>query len=453
MVLDVRGAARSVGRRAGELPGRVAEANRWVQEHPPPGPFRRGFWRSPLRGPWLTAFLGLLLLGGLTLVIVTGLLSYAAYEPNLQGNDFTPGRGLFGFYLFDWPTSPSWIYRATQGIHVTIGLALVPVVLAKLWSVIPKLFEWPSIHSVAHALERASLLALVGGITFEMVTGILNIQIFYVFPFSFYTAHYYGAWVFLGAFVVHVLVKFPTMVRSLRTRTVRSVLRTPLADTVPEPLDEGGLVAVDPAPATLSRRGALGFVAAASATLVAFYVGQILDAPWLRRTALLSPHDRPNGTGGNAFPVNKTAATAGIDVLAAQTWQLELVGPAGSVTLSRPALMRMPQRTYDLPLACVEGWSISRTWTGVPMVDLLRLAGGGPGDRLLVESLERGGAFARVNLSVGQSQAPKSLLALMVNGEPLSLDHGFPARTVIPGAPGVHATKWVRRITVVREHP
>jgi hypothetical protein len=37
MVLDVREAARSVGRRAGELGGRVAVANRWVEEHPPPG--------------------------------------------------------------------------------------------------------------------------------------------------------------------------------------------------------------------------------------------------------------------------------------------------------------------------------------------------------------------------------------------------------------------------------
>lgn len=429
----------------------VRKANRWVAEHPPPGPFRRGFWRSPIRGPWLTAFLGLLLLVGLTLVMVTGLLSYAAYNPDLPGNDFTPGKGLLGFYLFDWPTSPSWLYRATQGVHITLGLALVPVVLAKLWSVIPKLFEWPSVRSIAHALERASLLTLVGGITFEFVTGILNMQIFYAFPFSFYTAHLYGAWVFIGAFAVHVMLKLPTMIRSLRSRTLRSVLRTPLADTRPEEPDEGGLVAADPAPATISRRGALGFVAAGSATLVAFYVGQILDAPWLRRTALLSPHDRPNGTGGNAFPVNKSARTAGIEELTTQTWELELVGPAGTVRLSRPALLRMPQRTRELPLACVEGWSISRTWTGVPLADLLRLAGGGPADRLLVESLEKGGAFRRVSLSRGQSQADESLLALLVNGDPLSLDHGFPARTVIPGAPAVHATKWVSRITVVGE--
>jgi DMSO/TMAO reductase YedYZ molybdopterin-dependent catalytic subunit len=38
---------------------------------------------------------------------------------------------------------------------------------------------------------------------------------------------------------------------------------------------------------------------------------------------------------------------------------------------------------------------------------------------------------------------PDSLLALRVNGADLSLDHGFPARVIVPAAPGVHNTKWV----------
>jgi len=74
---------------------------------PPPGPFRRSFWRSPIRGPWLTSVLGLVLLGGIVVMFVTGLLSYAAYNPDLSGiNDQTPGKGWLGFYLFSWPTHP-----------------------------------------------------------------------------------------------------------------------------------------------------------------------------------------------------------------------------------------------------------------------------------------------------------------------------------------------------------
>ncbi len=97
---------------------------------------------------------------------------------------------------FTWPTRPSWLYRLTQGLHVGLGLVLIPVVLAKLWSVIPRLFVWPPARSIAQVLERLSLLMLVGGLLFEIVTGVLNIQYDYIFGFSFYTAHYLGAWVF-----------------------------------------------------------------------------------------------------------------------------------------------------------------------------------------------------------------------------------------------------------------
>ena len=97
----------------------------------------------------------LVLLVGLPVMMLTGLLSYAAYDPALGGsNEQTPARGLLGaFLVFDWPTSPSWLYRVNQGTHVMLGLALVPVVLAKLWSVAPKLFAWPPVRSQAE-LER-----------------------------------------------------------------------------------------------------------------------------------------------------------------------------------------------------------------------------------------------------------------------------------------------------------
>ena len=117
---------------------------------PPPGPFRRSFWRSPIRGPWLTSVLGLVLLASIPVVFVTGLLSYAAYNPDLSPvNDLTPGKGLLGFYLFSWPTHPVWLYRLSQGVHVTLGLALESILLFKLWSVLPKLFEWPPLRSPA----------------------------------------------------------------------------------------------------------------------------------------------------------------------------------------------------------------------------------------------------------------------------------------------------------------
>ncbi|RCG27042.1 hypothetical protein DQ384_27640 [Sphaerisporangium album] len=435
-------------RHPGEPAGRGAGARLWAYlrgQERPPGPFRPEFWRSPLRGPWLTSVFGLVLLAGLPLVAITGLISYAAYDPRLPGNDITPEKGLFGFYLFDWPTSPVWLYRVTQGVHVILGLTLVPVLLAKLWSVIPKLFAWPPTGSPAQTLERASLLLLVGGAVFEFVTGILNIQLFYVFPFSFYPAHLYGAWIFLAALAVHVAIKLPRLVTSLRSRSFRRELRTSLRDTRPEPPDPDGLVAAAPAPPTISRRGLLAFVGAGSLTVLGLSAGQTMDGPW-RRTALLAPHGRYYGPGPNDFQVNKTAASVG--VVAAETgpeWRLTVRG-ARQVRLSREQLLAMPLYTYRLPIACVEGWSTEQTWTGVRLTDLARLSGADGGAGVYVRSLQRGGVFSHVSLSAGQTTDPRSLLALRVNGADLSLDHGFPARIMVPNAPGVHNTKWVREL-------
>ena len=56
----------------------------------PPGPFRPGFWRSPLRGPWLTSALGSILLVLIAIVATTGFLSHAAYMPDLGRNAIVP---------------------------------------------------------------------------------------------------------------------------------------------------------------------------------------------------------------------------------------------------------------------------------------------------------------------------------------------------------------------------
>jgi len=209
---------------------------RALERNPPPGLGRSRAWHSPLRGPWLTSVFGAVLLVALPVVIITGLLDYIAYGPRF-GQAIPADVGWLRLPQFDWPTRPSWLFQLTEGLHVVLGLVIIPVVLAKLWSVVPKLFAWPPARSVAQVLERLSLLLLVGGILFEIATGVLNIQYDYLFGFSFYAAHYYGAWVFIAGFVVHVALKLPHMITGLRSRSMRAELRTPLAQTRPEPPD------------------------------------------------------------------------------------------------------------------------------------------------------------------------------------------------------------------------
>ncbi|MFC8844476.1 molybdopterin-dependent oxidoreductase [Streptomyces griseoincarnatus] len=411
------------------LPGRL-----------PRGPFSPDFWRSPLRGTWFTSVLGVVLLAGVTILFVTGLVSYAAYNPDLSPvNDRTPGKGILGFYLFSWPTDPPWLYRLTQGVHVTLGLGLVPVLLAKLWSVVPKLFTLPPARSVTHALERLSLILLVGGALFQFVTGILNIQLDYIFPGSFYPLHFYGAWVFFGAFLAHVVLKAPAAFRNLRR------MRSGGGE---EPDEE--LTAARPAPPTVSRRGALGLVGGGSLLLVATSAGRSFDGP-LRQTAVLTPHGGPEpGSGPGAFQVNKTAEYAGIRPgdTTEEAWRLTVTGRTGTVRLSRADLLAMDQHDADLPIACVEGWSTSdQAWRGVRLRDLAALVGHDEPADVYVESLQLRGTWRHAALSAGQVADGRSLLALSVNGADLTPDHGHPARVIVPAAPGVLNTKWVTRLT------
>jgi DMSO/TMAO reductase YedYZ molybdopterin-dependent catalytic subunit len=396
-------------------------SSRWSP--PPLWPTR---WRSPIRGPWFTAVLGFALLITLPLVIITGLLSYIAYGP--QFGQAAPGQvGWLHLPYFDWPTRPAWLYQLTQGVHVGLGMVLIPVVLAKLWSVLPKLFTWPPARSPAQLLERFSLGLLVGGVLFEVVTGVLNIQYDYIFGFSFYTAHYIGGWVFTAAFVAHVTIKLPRMWRALRHRAA--------------PSDKDELTAADPAPPTITRRGALALIGSGSALIAVLTFGQSLGGT-ARRLAVLLPRG-----GTNDFPVNRTSKAAGIrpaDV--GPGWRLTLRSGPRLVSLDRAALLALPQHQATLPIACVEGWAATRSWSGVRLRDLALLAGVSDAGPARVESLERTGAYRQATLARNQVLDSDALLALRVDGADLSLDHGYPARIIVPALPGVHNTKWVRSI-------
>jgi DMSO/TMAO reductase YedYZ molybdopterin-dependent catalytic subunit len=175
-------------------------------------------------------------------------------------------------------------------------------------------------------------------------------------------------------------------------------------------------------------------------------VGQTV-AP-LSPIALLAPR-RPT-TGPQHVPVNKTALGAGVrDAALSPDYRLTLTGPTGQITLSVGDLAALPQHTVVLPIACVEGWSSTATWSGVRLRDLAVLVGADP-DRAEaeVESLEAGGRYRISAVATPHLRDPRTLIALRLRGEPLALDHGYPARLIAPNRPGVMQTKWVARITV-----
>ncbi len=251
---------------------------------------------------------------------------------------------------FSWTTRPAGLYRVTQGVHVATGIATIPLLFAKLWSVFPRLFQWPIATGALNAIERLSLLPLVGGSLFMLVTGLANIELWYPWVFFFPAGHYAVSFVVMGALLIHLVAKMATTRRALSR-----------ADgSVPEP-----------AVVAASRRRFLGAVAAVSAGAVVVTVGQTVSP--LRRLALLAPRHPDIGTQG--FPVNKTAREAGITQAAATEIALTVEAQGGVLrSFTVDELRAMPARVATLPIACVEGWSANRTWRGISVRDVLEQA-------------------------------------------------------------------------------
>ncbi|OLB64237.1 MAG: molybdopterin-binding protein [Actinobacteria bacterium 13_2_20CM_2_72_6] len=377
------------------------------------GPFREGAFRSALRSERLTSQLGLWLGVAFGVCFVTGFLSHAIQHPPAW---------------FWWPSRPVWLYRLTQGLHVGTGLATVPLLGAKLWSVYPRLFSWPPARTVLHALERGSVVILVGAALFQIVTGILNVARWYPpMGFFFTTAHYWTAWLAIGALVLHVAVQLPVIRRGLSRA----------AATAPQPATGG-----------LSRRGLLTAVAATAGVITLATAGETIPA--LGPVSVLGPR-RPD-LGPQRLPVNTSAQAAQVTQVAVDPgYRLRLTGPAGTRLLSTADLDALPQHTVALPITCVEGWSADGVWTGIRMADLLALVGVPNGDaQVLVESLQQHSRYAASVLAPPHARDPLTLLARRLHGQPLALDHGYPARLIAPSRPGVLQTKWVAALTVVR---
>ena len=385
-----------------------------------PAPPTEKSFPSPLHHPRVATVIGRWLGIAVTICFLTGLFSHFQQA--------TPG------WLFI-PSRPASLYRVTQGLHVLTGLISVPLLLAKLWTVYPKLFAklpWPPTRpALAMVVERLSIAVLVAGLALELFIGFLNTLQWYPWPFPFKETHYALAWIIVGALLVHLAVKLPLIKANWR--------RTP-ADRTPVPAPAESL---PPAITGLSRRGLFRTVAGASALVGIASIGQ--SVPALGPIAVLAPR-KPN-VGPQGLPINRTAKDAGVAAIQAD-WRLTLMGPQPlSYTLDQ--LRALPQSHSELPIACVEGWSQGARWEGVRIKDLLKLCGAPDGSRLRVVSMEKGGFYATSELPPQFAEDPLTLLALRLNGSELDLDHGFPARIIAPNRPGVLQTKWVHRLEVL----
>ncbi|MGD9753330.1 MAG: molybdopterin-dependent oxidoreductase [Acidimicrobiia bacterium] len=224
-----------------------------------------------------------------------------------------------------------------------------------------------------------------------------------------------------------------------------------------------------------SRRSVLGQGAALAAGLVAMgsaaggagvLLARRFGAAASRAAVVLPPADvpRPPPPAGLDVGVDGVAPffTPNADFYRIDTaltvpqvpldqWALRITGMVERERTFRfDDLLRRTLHEYDITLTCVSntvGGALVGTarWLGVRLDELLDEVGVRPGaDQVVGRSVD--GYTAGFPLAA-VADGRDAIVAVAMNGEPLPLEHGFPARLVVPGLYGyVSATKWLTEI-------
>jgi DMSO/TMAO reductase YedYZ molybdopterin-dependent catalytic subunit len=159
---------------------------------------------------------------------------------------------------------------------------------------------------------------------------------------------------------------------------------------------------------------------------------------------------------GNIFPVGGWriyTISGSMPIFDKNLWRLEVGGlVAKPRSFTYDELLALPRAHQTSDFHCVTGWTVHNVhWSGVRFSDLLEH----------VEPLPQAKAIRFVSLeqpyddslTLEQFHLPDLMLALEMDGKPLSRPHGSPARVVIPEMYGYKGVKWLTRIEFVAHQP
>ena len=129
-------------------------------------------------------------------------------------------------------------------------------------------------------------------------------------------------------------------------------------------------------------------------------------------------------------------------------WSLRVWGEVDNpLELDWQAFTALPQTTVVQDIHCVTRWSrFDASFTGVAWATLRELAGQRPSGHYAIAHAEAG---FTANVPASLLEAPGALLATHADGEPLSPEHGWPVRLIVPGVYFWKSAKWLRGIELV----
>jgi DMSO/TMAO reductase YedYZ molybdopterin-dependent catalytic subunit len=127
------------------------------------------------------------------------------------------------------------------------------------------------------------------------------------------------------------------------------------------------------------------------------------------------------------------------------TWDLRIFGEVESpATLTWEQLQALPTVEVTQDIHCVTRWSrFDASFRGVHWSELAKLVQPKPSARFAIAHAEQG--FTS-NVPLSYLEDEQALLVYEADGEPLTAEHGWPLRLVIPGKYFWKSAKWLRAI-------
>jgi DMSO/TMAO reductase YedYZ molybdopterin-dependent catalytic subunit len=154
----------------------------------------------------------------------------------------------------------------------------------------------------------------------------------------------------------------------------------------------------------------------------------------------------------NFYVVSKNFSDPSV---AEQGWSLGVSGLVDRpMRLSLTDLRALPRSTEYVTMACISntvggGLMSTGSFTGMRLRDLVAMASPKP-QGTWVAFRARDGYSESIPMALVQG-APEIMVAYELDGAPLPMNHGFPARMIIPGHYGMKGPKWLDSIDVVNQ--